>query len=51
VEEKILEFPAPRLERLIRDVTHRELVLIIRLGYVLGALIGLASVGISLLVQ
>ncbi|MGH7483281.1 MAG: DUF445 family protein [Longimicrobiales bacterium] len=49
VEEKILEFPPQRVERLIRDVTERELVLIVRLGYVLGGLIGAVSVAISAL--
>lgn len=49
VERKIMEFPTPQLEALVRGVTERELQLIIRLGYVLGAVIGLASAGIALL--
>jgi uncharacterized membrane protein YheB (UPF0754 family) len=49
VEEKILEFPTAQVEELIRGVTERELILIVRLGYVLGGLIGLVSAGISLL--
>lgn len=40
VERKIMEFPTERLEELIRSVTQRELRLIVRLGYVLGAFIG-----------
>jgi len=40
VEEKIALFPLDELERLIRSVTDRELNLIVRLGYVLGAAIG-----------
>ncbi len=40
VEEKVLHFPMDRLEDLVRRVTDRELVLIVRLGYVLGAFIG-----------
>jgi uncharacterized membrane protein YheB (UPF0754 family) len=48
VEQKILEFPTWRLEDLIKGVTERELQLIVRLGYLLGAMIGLASAGIAI---
>jgi uncharacterized membrane protein YheB (UPF0754 family) len=44
VETKIMEFPIPELERLVRSVTERELNLIVRLGYVLGAGIGMILV-------
>ncbi|MDT8435822.1 MAG: DUF445 family protein [Gemmatimonadota bacterium] len=44
VEEKIATFPLTELERLIRSVTQRELNLIVRLGYVLGAGIGASLV-------
>jgi uncharacterized membrane protein YheB (UPF0754 family) len=44
VEEKVLDFPVPRLEELVRRVTERELRLIVRLGYILGAFIGLILV-------
>jgi len=47
VEDKVLNFPMERLEELVRKVTDRELVLIVRLGYVLGALIGIALVAID----
>jgi uncharacterized membrane protein YheB (UPF0754 family) len=40
VETKIIEFPIHELERLVRSVTEKELNLIVRLGYVLGAGIG-----------
>jgi uncharacterized membrane protein YheB (UPF0754 family) len=40
VEEKIVAFPLAELEKLIRNVTQRELNLIVRLGYLLGAGIG-----------
>jgi uncharacterized membrane protein YheB (UPF0754 family) len=40
VEEKIVAFPLDELEKLIRNVTQRELNLIVRLGYLLGAGIG-----------
>ena len=44
VEDKIIEFPLDEVERLIREVSGRELNLIVRLGYVLGAIIGVALV-------
>jgi uncharacterized membrane protein YheB (UPF0754 family) len=44
VEEKIIEYPLDEIESMIRDVSGRELNLIVRLGYVLGALIGVALV-------
>lgn len=49
VEQKILEFPMRRVEELVRSVTERELRLIVRLGYVLGAVIGLVLVGVNTL--
>ena len=48
VELKILEFPTAQVEQLIRGVTERELKLIVRLGYLLGACIGLASAAVAL---
>ena len=44
-EEKVLNFPTARMEEIVRRVTERELVLIVRVGYLLGAFIGLALVG------
>jgi predicted nucleic acid-binding protein len=44
VEAKVLGYPVEQLEALVRRVTERELRLIVRLGYVLGAVIGLTSV-------
>ncbi|HEX2166943.1 MAG TPA: DUF445 family protein, partial [Longimicrobiales bacterium] len=49
VEQKIREFPMEQLENIIRGVTERELKLIVKLGYVLGGLIGAVSAGIALL--
>jgi uncharacterized membrane protein YheB (UPF0754 family) len=49
VEQKILEFPTPQLEALVRGVTERELKLIVKLGYVLGGMIGTVSALIALL--
>jgi uncharacterized membrane protein YheB (UPF0754 family) len=43
VERKVLGFSTERIEELIRGVTERELKLIVRLGYVLGAVIGATS--------
>jgi uncharacterized membrane-anchored protein YjiN (DUF445 family) len=40
VEEKVREFPTRKMEELVRRVTDRELRLIVRLGYALGAVIG-----------
>jgi uncharacterized membrane protein YheB (UPF0754 family) len=47
VEQKILEFPTAQVELLIRGVIERELQLIVRLGYVLGAGIGLLSAAVA----
>ena len=44
VEQKILKFPPAKMEELVRKVTHKELRIIVRLGYVLGGLIGVALV-------
>jgi uncharacterized membrane protein YheB (UPF0754 family) len=49
VERKILDFPMQQVEALVKGVTERELKLIVRLGYVLGGIIGLVSAGVSLL--
>ncbi|NNF39519.1 MAG: DUF445 family protein [Gemmatimonadetes bacterium] len=47
VEDKVMEFPMPKLEALVRRVTDRELRLIVRLGYLLGAIIGTGLVAID----
>jgi uncharacterized membrane protein YheB (UPF0754 family) len=49
VEQKVLDFPMSRIEELIRSVTERELHLIVRLGYILGAVIGTGLVAINAL--
>ena len=51
VEEKVLHFPTARMEEIVRKVTDRELRLIVRLGYVLGAFIGLLMVAVDALVR
>jgi len=49
VEEKINEFPMRQIEALVRGVTERELRLIVKLGYVLGGLIGAVSAALAML--
>lgn len=49
VEEKVLNFPTPKMEELVKRVTDRELKLIVRLGYVLGAVVGSVLVLMNLL--
>jgi uncharacterized membrane protein YheB (UPF0754 family) len=47
VEHKVIAFPTAQMEDMVRRVTERELRLIVRLGYVLGAFIGLVLVGVD----
>lgn len=49
VQEKVSAYPMEKLEELVRRVTDRELRLIVRLGYVLGAIIGGALVAVDML--
>lgn len=51
VEEKVLHFPTARMEDIVRRVTDRELKLIVRLGYVLGAIIGVGLVLVDALMR
>ena len=51
VEEKVLNFPTQKMEDLVKRVTDRELKLIVRLGYVLGAVIGSILVMMDLIWQ
>jgi uncharacterized membrane protein YheB (UPF0754 family) len=48
VEQKVLGFSLARIEEIIRNATQRELNLIVRLGYLLGAMVGGAAYVISL---
>ena len=50
VERKVLGFSTQRVEELVRNVTQRELDVILNLGYVLGAVIGLATFAIGRLI-
>lgn len=47
VEEKVLGFSTQRMEEIVRTVTQRELDLIVKLGYVLGAIVGAIAFGIN----
>ncbi|HSG47518.1 MAG TPA: DUF445 family protein [Longimicrobiales bacterium] len=51
VEEKVLDFPTPRMEELVRKVTDRELRLIVKLGYALGAFVGMVLVAVDYLLM
>ncbi len=43
IEQKVNDLPIERVERLIRDVSQKELDLIVRIGYVLGGLFGFGA--------
>lgn len=49
VEQKVMGLSTQRMEELVRNVTEKELKLIVQLGYVLGAIVGAVSWGLSLL--
>ena len=43
VEQKVLGFSTERMEQIVKTVTGRELKLIVRLGYLLGGIVGLLA--------
>ncbi|HSJ63607.1 MAG TPA: DUF445 family protein [Gemmatimonadaceae bacterium] len=49
VERKVLAFSTQRVEELIRGVIERELTVIVRLGWLLGAIIGFMSLPVKLI--
>lgn len=49
VEQKVRGFSTQRMEEIVRNVTQKELDLIVRLGYVLGAIVGVVAFGINLI--
>ena len=51
VEEKVLGFSLERIEQIVRATTQRELDVIIRLGYVLGGIVGLTAYAVTLLLS
>ena len=48
VEQKVMGLSTQKMEELVRNVTEKELKLIVDLGYVLGAIVGAVSWGLSL---
>ncbi len=51
VEQKVLGFSTQRMEEIVRNVTQRELDLIVNLGYWLGGIVGLVAFGVGLLLR
>lgn len=51
VEEKVLGFSLERIEQIVRQASQRELDVIIRLGYVLGALVGGMAYVVGMMIQ
>jgi uncharacterized membrane protein YheB (UPF0754 family) len=50
VERKVMSFSLGQLEALVRQTTQRELDLIVRLGYLLGAMVGAVAYLVSRLI-
>jgi len=51
VEQKILGFPTPVMEDIIKRVINRELHLIVQIGWLLGAFVGLMTFSLSRLIS
>jgi uncharacterized membrane protein YheB (UPF0754 family) len=51
VEQKVLGFSLDRIEEIVRLTTQRELDVIVRLGFVLGGLVGVGAFGVELLLR
>jgi len=49
VEGKVAGFSLERIEQIVRSTTQRELDILVRLGYVLGAMVGAAAYLVSVL--
>jgi uncharacterized membrane protein YheB (UPF0754 family) len=49
VEQKVRGFSTQRMEEIVRSVTQKELTLIVQLGYVLGAIVGIIAFGVNVL--
>ena len=47
----MLGFSLDRIEEIVRLTTQRELDVIVRLGFVLGGLVGLGAFGVSVLLR
>jgi hypothetical protein len=51
VEQKVLGFSLNRIEEIVRMTTQRELDIIVRLGFVLGGLVGLGAFGVGVVLR
>ncbi|HET7601684.1 MAG TPA: DUF445 family protein [Gemmatimonadales bacterium] len=51
VEQKVRGFSTQRMEEIVRNVTQKELTLIVQLGYVLGAIVGAVAFGVNVLLR
>ena len=51
VEQKVLGFSLDRIEEIVRLTTQRELDVIVRLGFVLGGVVGVGAFGVGLLLR
>jgi uncharacterized membrane protein YheB (UPF0754 family) len=51
VEQKVLGFSTQRMEEIVRTVTQRELDLIVRLGYLLGGMVGVIAFLVNVLMR
>jgi uncharacterized membrane protein YheB (UPF0754 family) len=49
VEQKVRGFSTQRMEEIVRNVTQKELDLIVKLGYWLGGVVGVVAFLINLL--
>ncbi|HEX6644875.1 MAG TPA: DUF445 family protein [Gemmatimonadales bacterium] len=49
VEQKVRGFSTQRMEEIVRNVTQKELDLIVKLGYVLGGMVGVVAFLVNLL--
>ena len=49
MDRQVLGFSTQRMEEIVRNVTQRELDLIVRLGYVLGGLVGVVAFLVNVL--
>ena len=51
IEQKVLGFSLDRIEEIVRLTTQRELDVIVRLGFLLGGLVGLGGLGVGVLLR
>lgn len=51
VEQKVLGFSTRRMEEIVRNVTQKELDLIVRLGFLLGAIVGGVAFAVNQLIR